>query len=191
MADDIDKEISGKYCNRFGVIAVDKGFVTADQLKEALTEQADDNLFNKPHRLIGRIFFDKGWVTDKQIDIVLNELFKVILRPEKEFVLKDVLSGIGYHGITSKDSAGLGESKKIIKQVYRGKVYEQRVDAVKRKELEFVVPDDKVQKIIETVRKVAVTEQGGDGRIYVSTLDESIHIHAGDTHLGDSSEDEK
>ena len=91
MTEDIDKEISGKYCNRFGVIAVDKGFVTADQLKEALTEQADD----------------------------------------------------------------------------------------------------KVQKVIETVRKVAVTEQGGDGRIYVSTLDESIHIHAGDTHLGDSSEDEK
>ena len=60
MTEDIDKEISGKYRNRFGVIAVDKGFVTADQLKEALTEQADDNLFNKPHRLIGRIFFDKG-----------------------------------------------------------------------------------------------------------------------------------
>ena len=60
MTEDIDKEISGKYCNRFGVIAVDKGFVTADQLKEALTEQEDDNLFNKPHRLIGRIFFEKG-----------------------------------------------------------------------------------------------------------------------------------
>ncbi|MGR3173879.1 MAG: P-II family nitrogen regulator [Candidatus Scalindua sp.] len=119
------------------------------------------------------------------------KLFKVILRPEKEFVLKDVLSGIGYHGITSKDSAGLGESKKVVKQVYRGKVYEQRVDAVKRKELEFVVPDDKVQKVIETIRNVAVTEQGGDGRIYVTTLDESIHIHTGDTHSGDSSEDEQ
>ncbi len=118
------------------------------------------------------------------------KLFKVILRPEKEFVLKDVLSGIGYHGITSKDSAGLGESKKTVKQVYRGKVYEQRVDAVKRKELEFVVPDDKVKKVIETIRNVAVTEQGGDGRIYVSSLDESIHIHTGDKHLGDSSEDE-
>lgn len=60
MAEDIDRKISGKYYNRFGIIAVDKGFVTADQLKEALTEQADDNLSNKPHRLIGRIFFEKG-----------------------------------------------------------------------------------------------------------------------------------
>lgn len=118
------------------------------------------------------------------------KLIKVILRPEKEFEVKDVLSGIGYHGITSKDCYGFGESKKVVKQVYRGKVYEQRVDAVKRKELEFVVPDDRLEKVIETIRKVAVTNQGGDGRIYVSTLDESIHIHTGDKHLGDSSEDE-
>ena len=118
------------------------------------------------------------------------KLFKVILRPEKEFVLKDVLSGIGYHGITSKDSAGFGESKKVVKQVYRGKVYEQRIDTIKRKEMEFVVPDDKVEMAIEIIRKVAATEQGGDGRIYVSTLDESIHIHTGDIHMGDSSEEE-
>ena len=56
MSENIDRKISEKYCNRFGIIAVDKGFVTADQLKETLTEQADDNLSNKPHRLIGRIF---------------------------------------------------------------------------------------------------------------------------------------
>ena len=118
------------------------------------------------------------------------KLIKVILRPEKEFELKDVLCGIGYHGITSKESAGFGESKKIIKQVYRGKVYEQRADAIKRKELEFVVPDDKVKKVVETIRKVAATSHGGDGRIYISTLDDAIHIHTGDKHLGDSSEEE-
>ncbi len=116
------------------------------------------------------------------------KLFKVILRPEKEVVLKDVLSGIGYHGITSKDSAGLGESKKVVKQVYRGKVYEQRVDAVKRKEIEIVTPDDKVEKVIETIRDVAKTGQGGDGRIYILPLEDAIHIHSGDRHIGDSTE---
>ncbi len=74
MVNDIDKEISKKYCTRFGLIAVNKGFVTADQLKEALSEQADDNLSSRPHRLIGRIFFEKGWMTDEQINMVLNEL---------------------------------------------------------------------------------------------------------------------
>ncbi len=60
MSENIDRKISEKYCNRFGIIAVDKGFVTADQLKETLTEQADDNLSNKPHRLIGRIFLKRA-----------------------------------------------------------------------------------------------------------------------------------
>ena len=131
------------------------------------------------------------------------KLIKVILRPEKEFELKDVLCGIGYHGITSKESAGFGESKKIIRQGYRGdttgpfdkffalaKVSEQRADAVKRKEIEFVVPDDKVEKVVETIRKIATTAQGGDGRIYIFPMENAIHIHTGDKHLGDSCEED-
>ncbi len=116
------------------------------------------------------------------------KLVKVILKPEKLFEVKDVLSGIGYHGITAKDSSGFGESKKTIKQVYRGKVYEQRTDAVKRKEIEFVVKDDKAEKVVETIRKITTTAQGGDGRIYIFPMENAIHIHSGDRHLGDSSE---
>ncbi len=70
----IDKIVSKKFCARFGVISVKNGFVTAGQLKTALVEQADDNIAERPHRLIGRIFFEKGWMTDNQIDTVLNEL---------------------------------------------------------------------------------------------------------------------
>ncbi len=71
---DIDKEISEKYCIRFGIIAVEKKIITADQLKEALAEQADDKISHRPHRLIGRILFEKGWMTVEQINMVLNEL---------------------------------------------------------------------------------------------------------------------
>ncbi len=74
MENNFGKNISQKYCERFGIIAVNRGFINADQLKEAFTEQADDNLSDRPHRLIGRIFFEKGWMTDEQIDVVLNEL---------------------------------------------------------------------------------------------------------------------
>ncbi|GJQ60048.1 MAG: P-II family nitrogen regulator [Candidatus Scalindua sp. AMX11] len=118
------------------------------------------------------------------------KLVKVILRPEKTFELKDVLYGLGYHGITAKQTTGFGEQKKTIKQVYRGRVYEQRVDSVKREELEFVVPDDKIEKVIETIRNVAKTQEGGDGRVYVIPLEDSIHIHSGDKHLGNPSEKE-
>ncbi len=74
MEDNIDKYISKKFCSRFGTISVKKGFVSADQLKSALSEQADDNIAERPHRLIGRIFFENGWMTDNQIETVLNEL---------------------------------------------------------------------------------------------------------------------
>jgi hypothetical protein len=76
MSNEIDKELSLKYCHRFGKITVDLGFVTIERVLEALIEQVMDNVFNKRHRLIGEIFFDKGWMTFKQIEEVLNILSK-------------------------------------------------------------------------------------------------------------------
>ena len=118
------------------------------------------------------------------------KLVKAITRPEKALEVKDILSGSGYHGITTTECYGYGESKRIVKQIYRGKVYEQRVDAVKRTELEFVVPDDKVDNVIRTIRNVAVTNHGADGRIYIFAMNDSFHISSGSTHLGDASEKE-
>ena len=77
MANDVDKELSKKYCPRFGKIAVEKGYVEVEQVKEALSEQLDDDLANRPHRLIGRIFLDKSLMTPQQIDEVLNEVFEM------------------------------------------------------------------------------------------------------------------
>ncbi len=118
------------------------------------------------------------------------KLIKVIMRPEKAYKLKVLLVGMGYHGITNKACSGFGESKKLIKKVLRGKDYERRIESVQREELEFVVPDDKLENVLENIRKVAATDQGADGRIYISTLDEAIHIHSGHKHLGDASEEE-
>ncbi len=77
VKNDVYKELSKQYCPRFGKIAVDMEFITAKQLKEALVEQVEDDISNKSHRLIGQILLEKGWITDEQIDIVLNKLFKV------------------------------------------------------------------------------------------------------------------
>jgi len=65
-----------KYCSRFASIAVEKGFITAEQATAALAEQLGDDLARKRHRLIGHILFEKNWITAKQIDLVLNELFQ-------------------------------------------------------------------------------------------------------------------
>ncbi|MEK7271722.1 MAG: hypothetical protein AAB015_02305, partial [Nitrospirota bacterium] len=74
---DIDNGISAKYNARFGVVAVNIGFVTIEQVIEALTEQVMDNFSDRSHRLIGEIFLEKGWMTPEQIDMVLTELSKI------------------------------------------------------------------------------------------------------------------
>jgi len=62
-------------CRRFASIAVERGFITAEQAKAALAQQMDENLSNRPHRVIGAILMDKGWISPERIDVVLNELF--------------------------------------------------------------------------------------------------------------------
>lgn len=65
----------GNPCQKFAIIAVQKGFITPEQAKAALGEQMDDDLANKRHRLIGAILLDNGWITHQQIEVVLSELF--------------------------------------------------------------------------------------------------------------------
>ena len=77
MSRDIEKEISDKYCPRFAQIAVEKGYVTSDNAKVALSKQLDDDLAGKPHKLIGSIFLENDWMTPHQIETVLNDLFKL------------------------------------------------------------------------------------------------------------------
>ncbi len=116
------------------------------------------------------------------------KLIKVVFRPEKTLDLKDALTVLGYHGITFKTNYGFSEQRKKIRQIWQGQIYEKREDAIKRAEIEFVVADYRVEKVIETIRNVTKTEHEGDGRIYIFPMENAVHIHSGDRHLGDSSE---
>lgn len=61
---------------RFGVLAVEKGFVTADHVIEALKIQVIEDMQKGKHRLIGRIFLEQGLMTISQIDEVLASIGK-------------------------------------------------------------------------------------------------------------------
>ncbi len=74
--DDDNKDLSVKYSRRFGTIAVEMGFATIDDIKEALDEQSDDDLSHRPHRLLGRILLENGLMSAKEMEAVLEELFK-------------------------------------------------------------------------------------------------------------------
>lgn len=68
------QSVTEEYCSRFGQIAVEKGFITKEQLKAALSEQVDDNIANRRHRVLGTILFEKDWITPQQIEVVLKEM---------------------------------------------------------------------------------------------------------------------
>jgi len=76
VENDSIENLSNGYSPQFGKIAVDMGFITAKQLTEAIAEQAEDSLYNRPHRFIGYILYEKGWITNGQVDIVIDILFK-------------------------------------------------------------------------------------------------------------------
>jgi hypothetical protein len=75
---DFRERLAKHYCLRFGKVAVDMGFVTIKQLNIALAEQVEENYFKGQHRPIGSILFEHGWITNKQIDIVLDILLEVV-----------------------------------------------------------------------------------------------------------------
>lgn len=61
---------------RFGTIAIEKGFITKEQLMDAIGIQVGDELEHRAHRRIGKILFDLGYMSHEQIDEVLQEMHK-------------------------------------------------------------------------------------------------------------------
>jgi hypothetical protein len=71
-----DATVTGDHCQRFGAIAVRKGIVSAENVKAAVNEQIDDDINGREHRLLGTILYDNGFITEHQIEAVLQELKK-------------------------------------------------------------------------------------------------------------------
>jgi hypothetical protein len=76
MGDDAGKAVPQKFCPRFGMLAVEMGFVSVQQVREGMAEQLDDDIAARPHKLLGTIFVDRGWMTFREVEVVLDRLFK-------------------------------------------------------------------------------------------------------------------
>ena len=68
-----------QYNKRFGTIAVDKGYISEDQLINALELQAKENVTEGKHRLLGQIFLDEGLLTTTQVDEILETMNQRII----------------------------------------------------------------------------------------------------------------
>ena len=67
------------YNKRFGIIAVDKGYISEDQLFDALEMQAKENVNEGKHRLLGQIFLEKGILTATQVDEIIETMNQRIM----------------------------------------------------------------------------------------------------------------
>lgn len=99
----------------------------------------------------------------------------------RHFKLEDVKNGLtetGIHGMTVTEVRGFGRQKGHT-EMYRGTEY--AVDFVPKVKIEVVCSDIDLKKVIDAVLKAAQTGQIGDGKIFVSELQESIRIRTGET----------
>jgi len=102
---------------------------------------------------------------------------EAIIKPFKLDEVKDALAEVGIQGMTVTEVKGFGRTGGK-KEVYRGSAYV--VDFVPKVKLEIVVPDHLVQSVTDAIEKSAKTGRIGDGKIFVSSIDEAIRIRTGE-----------
>ena len=103
---------------------------------------------------------------------------EAIIKPFKLDEVKEALSKIGVSGMTVLDSKGFGRQKGHT-ELYRGAEY--IVDFLPKVKIELVVADKLLDKAIEAIKSSAKTGRIGDGKIFVSSLEQVIRISTGET----------
>ncbi len=98
---------------------------------------------------------------------------EAIIQPSRFESVKDALREIGVEGMTVSEVRGHGRQKGHT-EVYRGREY--TVDLLPKIKLEMVLPDPLVPSAVETILKSAKTGKIGDGKIFLSRVDEAIRI---------------
>jgi nitrogen regulatory protein P-II 1 len=98
---------------------------------------------------------------------------EAIVKPFKLEEVKDALSGVGVEGMTITEVKGFGRQKGHT-EIYRGSEY--TVDFLPKIKLEIVISDESVDAAVEAIVKAAKTGKIGDGKVFVSSIDEAIRI---------------
>lgn len=102
---------------------------------------------------------------------------EAIVRPEKLEAVVAALEALGHSGMNVTEVRGHGRQKGM-KELFRGREYEVRF--VPKAKIEIVMTDGLVDKAVETIIAVSRTGQIGDGKIFVSGVDEAIRVRTGE-----------
>jgi len=103
---------------------------------------------------------------------------EAIIKPFKLDEVKEALQKVGVQGMTVTEVKGFGRQKGHT-ELYRGAEY--IVDFLPKVKIEVVVEDATAQAVVESIVKAAKTGKIGDGKIFISNLDEVIRIRTGET----------
>ncbi len=102
---------------------------------------------------------------------------EAIIKPFKLDEVKEALGEIGVQGMTVSEVKGFGRQKGHT-ELYRGAEYV--VDFLPKIKMEIIVKDDLVQRVIDTIQNAAKTGRLGDGKIFVTAVDEVLRIRTGE-----------
>ena len=106
------------------------------------------------------------------------KMVTAIVKPFKLDEVREALSGIGVQGITVTEVKGFGRQKGHT-ELYRGAEYV--VDFLPKVKIEAAVDDGLVERVIEAIEAAARTGKIGDGKIFVTTLEQVVRIRTGET----------
>ena len=106
------------------------------------------------------------------------KLITAVVKPFKLDDVREALSEIGVQGITVTEVKGFGRQKGHT-ELYRGAEYV--VDFLPKVKFDVAVADDLTEKVIEAITKAANTGKIGDGKIFVTNLEQVIRIRTGET----------
>jgi nitrogen regulatory protein P-II 1 len=98
---------------------------------------------------------------------------EAIIRPDKLEAVVEKLSELGYSGLNYTEVQGHGRQKGM-KELFRGREYE--IKFIPKIKVELVVSDSTVEKIINTIIETAATGQIGDGKIFVSNIEDVVRV---------------
>ena len=103
---------------------------------------------------------------------------EAVIKPFKLDEVREALSEVGVSGLTVTEVKGIGRQKGHT-ELYRGAEYV--VDFLPKVKIEIVVPDNSVESAIESIVKAAHTGKIGDGKIFVTNVEQVVRIRTGET----------
>ena len=106
---------------------------------------------------------------------------EAIIQPHKLEDVREGLKNAGVDGMTITDVRGHGRQKGH-KEIYRGQEY--TVDLLPKVKVEMVVPDSRLEEVVKTLGDAARTGKLGDGKIFITSIDEAIRIRNNDRGEG-------